>query len=276
DHGDGHILHVAQTLERAHDAPHRAEQAHVGADRTDVGEEFQVALQRADLAGTGHLHRALGTFDHAALVVGLALALAGEFAEARLEDVLHAVAGAAVAHFAEQLGQVAAGPETLLEGLRVLQRRLGLAVLADDDDPGHEGEHQQDQQHALHGQAGARDQLENVQSAVHCLGVLRFGWVVRGAGSRIRSAGIATARMRRVSTQATRTLARTRQAPSARSIVWPNRILAARRSLTATVTDSSSSSRAARRKSSCISRTRKASPVLSLNAIWPMPSARSH
>src|SRR6185312_9995103 len=88
DHGDGHVLHLAQALERAHDAPHGAEQAHVGADRADVGKEFQIALEQADLARTRHLHGALGTLDHAARIVRLALPLAGELAETRLEDVL--------------------------------------------------------------------------------------------------------------------------------------------------------------------------------------------
>ena len=116
--------------------------------------------------------------------------------------------GAAAAHFAEQLRQVAAGPEALLEIFRVLQRRLGLAQLADDDDPRHEGEDHQNQQHALHGQAGIHDQVENIESAVHWLGALRIGKGGQEEDSGNRSAGIGTARMRRVSTQATRTPAR--------------------------------------------------------------------
>src|SRR6185437_14162774 len=113
DHRDGHVLHLAQALERAHDAPHRAEQTHVGTDRADVGEEFQIALKQTDLACTCHLHGALGTLDHAARIVRLALALASELAKARLEDVLDpAVASTAVADLAEQLGQIATGPET--------------------------------------------------------------------------------------------------------------------------------------------------------------------
>ncbi len=49
-------------------------------------------------------------------VMRLALALAGELAEARLEDVFDAaVLGATVAHLAEQLGEVATRPEALLE-----------------------------------------------------------------------------------------------------------------------------------------------------------------
>src|SRR6185437_554275 len=142
-------------------------------DRADVGEEFQIALKQTDLACTCHLHGALGTLDHAARIVRLALALASELAKARLEDVLDpAVASTAVADLAEQLGQIATGPETLLERLGIFQRRLGLRVLADDDHPRQERAHEQHGQHELYRQARIRDQRENVQSTVHCLQVL--------------------------------------------------------------------------------------------------------
>src|SRR6185437_11714442 len=122
----------AQALERAHDAPDRAKQTDVRAHRADVGEEFQVALEQADLAGHGDLHGALGALDHDARIVCLPLPLAGKFAEPGLEDGLDAVAtvlAAAAAHLAEQLRQVAAGPESLLEALGRLQRHLRLRVL---------------------------------------------------------------------------------------------------------------------------------------------------
>src|SRR3546814_17113084 len=67
-------------------APHRAEQADVGADRTDVGEELEFALEPVELARGGHAHRPLRTLELHAAVDAAALADAVEVAEAAFED----------------------------------------------------------------------------------------------------------------------------------------------------------------------------------------------
>ena len=51
---------VGQPPEGRHDAPHRAQQPHVGTDGADIGEELQ-ALPRRSISRGGHAHRALGS-----------------------------------------------------------------------------------------------------------------------------------------------------------------------------------------------------------------------
>src|SRR3546814_6126368 len=97
DAGDGRFLDVGQALERNHDSPHGAEQADVGTDRTDVGEELEVALQPIELARGGHAHRPLRALELHAAVDAAALADAVEVAEAAFEDCLEAARVAAAA-----------------------------------------------------------------------------------------------------------------------------------------------------------------------------------
>ncbi len=59
------LLHLGQTQERIHDAPHGAEQADVGADRADRGQERQALLQALFLLGDGHQQAAFDAFQHA-------------------------------------------------------------------------------------------------------------------------------------------------------------------------------------------------------------------
>ena len=58
DHRERRLLHVPEPLERAHDAPHRAEQADVRAGRADGRERRQVLLEPVGLAQLRHAHRA--------------------------------------------------------------------------------------------------------------------------------------------------------------------------------------------------------------------------
>src|SRR5688572_595044 len=67
---EGRLLHVRQAAERVHDAPHRAEQPDVGADRAGRGEEREVALEEVHLALEGGAHRAPRAVDHVARVRG--------------------------------------------------------------------------------------------------------------------------------------------------------------------------------------------------------------
>src|SRR3546814_7157866 len=84
-------------MERNHEAPHGAERAEGGADRSDVGEELEVALQPVELARGGHAHRTLRAFELDAAVDAAALADAVEVAETAFEDRLQATRVAATA-----------------------------------------------------------------------------------------------------------------------------------------------------------------------------------
>src|SRR5690606_15927706 len=124
-------------LERNHDAPHRAEQADVGTDRTDVGEELEVALQPVELARGGHAHRALRAFELDPAVDAATFADAIELAEAAFEDRLQPARVAPPALRAGvQLGQVGTGPEPLLETVGLVLGAAEQAALAEDDHPG--------------------------------------------------------------------------------------------------------------------------------------------
>src|SRR5207342_2916085 len=95
DGGDRRLLDVGQALERNHDSPHRAEQADIGADRADAGEEFEVVLEPVQLARRGRAHRALRAFELDAAIDTLALADAVELTEAAFEDRFQAFRDAA-------------------------------------------------------------------------------------------------------------------------------------------------------------------------------------
>src|SRR5690606_33067860 len=137
DRGDGGFLDAGQAVEGHHDPPHRAEQADVRRDRTDVGEEFQVALQAVEFARGRRAHRALRALELDPAVDAAALADAVELAEAALEyglepaDLAVAFGGAGI-----ELGQLGAGPETFLEAVGLAIGAVEHALLAKDDHPG--------------------------------------------------------------------------------------------------------------------------------------------
>jgi hypothetical protein len=133
---DGGFLHRRQALERNHDPPHRAEQAHVRTDRADIGQEFEVAFQAIELARGGRAHAALRAFQLHACVDAAALADAVELAHAAFEDRLEPFdVAAALGRVGVQLGQLGTGPEALLEIVSFLLCAIQHALLAQDDHP---------------------------------------------------------------------------------------------------------------------------------------------
>src|SRR5580692_2120161 len=58
DRRERRLLHIAQIVERRHDAPDRAEQTHVRTGRADRGQDRQVFLQAIQLAQLRNPHRA--------------------------------------------------------------------------------------------------------------------------------------------------------------------------------------------------------------------------
>src|SRR3989442_7256261 len=91
------LLDVREAAKGVHDAPYRAEQADVGAQRSRRGEKGQMALEEIHIGLKGGAHRAPRPVHHVARVGAAALpAQLGEFAEAGLEDALQAADGVAV------------------------------------------------------------------------------------------------------------------------------------------------------------------------------------
>src|SRR5690606_36965279 len=99
-------------------------------------------------AGIGHPHGALRTAHDRVRVDAALLAQAHEFLETGAEDVLHAASGDVVlllrAAFAEQLAEVHAGPEALLEAGHALVCGVEYQPALDDHDPGSDGGCHQD------------------------------------------------------------------------------------------------------------------------------------
>src|SRR4029077_1305919 len=139
-----------------------------GTDRTDVGEELEVLLEPVDLTRLRHTHAALRTFEHRSRIHLPALAQAREFAESGLEDALDAGDLLTVrGDLAEQAGQVGAGPETLLELVGAAHGPAEHRLLAEDDDPRGEREHDEQTQDELDRQARAEHQHRNIEVAIH-------------------------------------------------------------------------------------------------------------
>ena len=158
------LLHVSEASEGVHDAPDRAEQADVRADRAGGGEKGEMALEEVHLALEGRTHRAARAVDHVAHVgAGLAAQL-GEFAVARLEHALERADGVAVVHRAlVERVQVLAAPELALEFQRLRHRAVDHEPLLEDEHPGHERHRDQDRHHHLDDHARVEDQLPDVE-----------------------------------------------------------------------------------------------------------------
>ena len=124
--------------EGIHDAPHRAEQADVRAGRADRGERREAVLEPVDLLQLRDAHRAARAFEQLVRRRAALLALARELAEAELEDARHARRAAARLDAAIELREVAAGPEAVLELVRLAPRAADHHALAEDDRPGGE------------------------------------------------------------------------------------------------------------------------------------------
>ena len=154
-HGERRLLHVTEAVERIHDAPHRAEQADVGAGRADRREHRQAVLQPIALLEQRDAHAAACAFDQ--LRRGECRP-AGACARTRgspARKCLHALGHApALVDGAEHRRQVAARPEHFLEAVGVGARAAQLGAFAQHDRPRHDRGEQQQRHDDLHDDAG--------------------------------------------------------------------------------------------------------------------------
>src|SRR5690606_29473706 len=99
------------------------------------------------------------------------LAQAHEFLETGAKDAFHATNGYVVllqrAAFAEQLAEVHAGPEALLETGHTLVCGVEHQPALDDHDPGSDGGCHQNKHDQFHGQGCSDDQAPHVQRFTH-------------------------------------------------------------------------------------------------------------
>src|SRR5207248_10757043 len=102
-------------IEGAHDSPHGPEKTDIRTGGADRGQGRQALLQAVDLLQLRDAHRAARAFQHRVRgIVGL-LAQTRELAEAELEDARHASRTTARLDRAVELGEIATGPELILE-----------------------------------------------------------------------------------------------------------------------------------------------------------------
>src|SRR5690606_20807468 len=213
-----------------HDAPRGSEQAHIGAGRTDRGQQLEVLLQAVHLADHRRAHGVLCTFHHGTRIRELALALAREFAEARLEDAGHADRFASLGDFLEERGHLRAGPEALLELVTLVEGTVEYRPLPEDDIPGRDRRGQQQGHDDLDRDTGPQDQFHQVQFIAHAVRLSS------------RASGIGVGRKPGTRTQATRTWAVLSSAPSlARTMRCSTLMLAPRSWRTNSCTSSRSS-----------------------------------
>jgi hypothetical protein len=156
-----------------HDAPHRAEQAHVGAHRTDGGQRRQALLQPVDLLELRHAHGASRAVEqHLGRHAGL-LPQSCKLAKPQLEDAFHAGGVGARLDGAVQVGEFAAGPEGILEPVGVGARAAQQMPLGEDDGPGDHRRPQQQGNDELHDPARMQHQADHRQLLLHQLSSLR-------------------------------------------------------------------------------------------------------
>src|SRR4051794_2933668 len=232
DLGEGRLLHVGEAAECVHDAPHRAEEPDVRADRAGRGEEREVALDEVHLALEGGAHRAARAVDHVARLGAALAAQLGELAEARLEHALEAADVVAVVHRALVEGvQVVAAPELALELIGLGVGPADREPLLEDEHPRHERDGEQQEHHHFDDEAGVDDQRPDVE-------VLRNGHLNACCSSAGTRAGLIRSR----STLA-RSISASTRSSEPRSTRWRNTRLARPILTTSADTDSMSFSR---------------------------------
>jgi hypothetical protein len=162
--------------EGVHDAPHRAEEADVGRDRTNRCEEGEVAFHRIHLALEARAHGAPCAVHESAGIGDAAFAQLLVLAHAAGKNALHGTAMAgAFGGGVEEVVEAGAGPELAFEFLVLSLDLLERKELAENRRPAANG-HQHEQQHdELHHDAGIEHQMEDVEILVH-------GWLAVGSG----------------------------------------------------------------------------------------------
>src|SRR5574343_1501233 len=166
--GQGDLLHAGKAGEGMHDAPHRAEQAHVGADRCDRAQEGQVRLHDIHLALKAGAHGAACAVEQGAGVADAALAQLLVFAHAAGKNALHGAGVLGVLHGAGvQVVEAGAGPELTLELVVQRAHPLEAKQLAENGRPAGDRYAQQQQHHELNHPAGVQHQVQDG----HVLGI---------------------------------------------------------------------------------------------------------
>src|SRR6185437_12917987 len=158
DRGERRLLDIAERGERRHDAPYRAEEADIRAGGAHGGERRQAVFQPVDLLQLRHAHRPPRALEELIRGDGSLLALARELAKAELEDARHADRAAVRLDRAIKLREIAAGPEVVLELIRLARRAPEHESLPEDDGPGSERGEEQQPDDDLYGYARLDDQ----------------------------------------------------------------------------------------------------------------------
>ena len=162
DHRERRLLHVTERHERTHDAPHRAEQAHVRAGRADGREHREALLRGVDLlaAGATRMARRAPSSNCAG---GMPPCCAG--ARTRGSPTRRC-SPCRVAP--PRLSICAIQRRRSPPDQKLLSKRLGLVVrarqqraLAEDDGPGHQRGEQQQRHDDLHDEARVEHQLQD-------------------------------------------------------------------------------------------------------------------
>src|ERR1700733_535913 len=133
DHRQRRLLHVPERAEGVHDAPDGAKQAHGRAGGADRSKCRQAVLEPLDLLDLRDAHRATRTLQQHVRRHTTLRPKSREFAEAELEDALHAGRAAARLDGAIQGTQIATGPEAVFEAIGVALCTPYHHALAKDD-----------------------------------------------------------------------------------------------------------------------------------------------
>ncbi len=122
-HRQRRLLDITERGEGAHDAPDRAEQTHIGTGRADRGERRQAVLEPVDLLQLRHAHRAPRAFEQ--LSAGTEPCWRRRANSRKPNSKMLAMPGRAAARLdrAIELREVAAGPEVVLELVRLARAR---------------------------------------------------------------------------------------------------------------------------------------------------------
>src|SRR5690349_3704620 len=151
---EGGLLDVREAAECVHDAPHRAEQTDIRADRADRCEEREVGFEHVHFALEGGAHGTARAVENRARIVETLFLALQKLTHARLEntferaDRVTVVRGALI-----QRLQVAARPEIAFEALSLRPRAANRKPLAEDESPRHQRQQQQQRHHCLRQQA---------------------------------------------------------------------------------------------------------------------------
>ena len=167
DHRERRLLHAAERLERAHDAPHRAEQTRRTGSWSRRSRESRGSPRAGRSLELRHAHRAARAFEQLLRAKPPCLSRANSRKPNSKMLAMPCGVASRPRDLPVQRGEVAALPEARLRNSAAASMACDSTRACEDDGPGHERREQQQPHDDLHDRARVEHQPDDRQFVVH-------------------------------------------------------------------------------------------------------------